>query len=515
MHSRDTSNHVNGPNGVNGTLRSRRASAAEPAVVQVERRSGIIVQKFGGTSVGSAERMNSVASIVKASMADNRIIVVLSAMSSYVKAEGTTSMLLEAAEDILLPNSNRYLDIVSMIEQNHLRAIKDAISSEKIRAECERDVRADCERLRSFMSAAEIIDEISPRSKDIIIGTGERLSARIFTSVLEDKGIKATYVNLAKLVTKQFELKSLDQSFYDYLTDRLAATVRTHDPPDSSGVLVVTGFLGPVPGSILSTIGRGYTDLTAALIAVGTGADELQIWKEVDGIFTADPRKVKRARLLPTISPEEAAELTYYGSEVIHPFTMEQVIRAAIPIRIKNTFVPSGAGTLILPNPGRVDVGSDVDMSSKHATAATIKDNITVLNVHSNRKSVSHGFFAQIFSTLDRFGIVVDLISTSEVHVSMALGPNITAGKLDAALVELRKYGTVDVLNDMAILSLVGREMRNTVGIASRMFATLAENKVNIEMISQGASEINISCVIEESMAVEALRAVHDACILT
>lgn len=187
-------------------------------------------------------------------------------------------------------------------------------------------------------------------------------------------------------------------------------------------VPVLTGYFGPVPGSILQTIGRGYTDLTAALVAVGMKAHELQIWKEVDGIFTADPRKAPKARLLDSISPEEAAELTYYGSEVIHPFTMGQVIRASIPIRIKNAFYPLGKGTVILPNgvteEDHFSCGPKQDGNSptspttlypplkggstKHPTAVTIKDNVTVVNVHSNKKSVSHGFFAHIFLTLDK-----------------------------------------------------------------------------------------------------------------
>ncbi|KAJ3408490.1 Aspartokinase [Chytridiales sp. JEL 0842] len=437
-------------------------------------------------------------------------------MSSYVKAEGTTSRLLEAADDILLPNSTRYLDIVNIIEESHLKAVDEAILNDDIRSKARRDVQAECQKLKSFMSAAEIIDEISPRSRDIIIGTGEKLSARIFSYVLLDRDVKAEYVSLDKIIDRHFEITSLDQRFYDYLSERLAERMSSI-PSDT--VPVLTGFLGPVPGSILTTIGRGYTDLTAALLAVGIKAEELQIWKEVDGIFTADPRKAKKAKLLPNITPEEAAELTYYGSEVVHPFTMEQVIRASIPIRIKNTFKPEGEGTLILP--GKSPSNSTLDISNgatpkqpKHATAVTIKDNVIVVNVHSNRKSVSHGFLAQIFATLDKHGIVVDLISTSEVHVSMALGPFATEKKLSKAIPDLKKYGQVDIVTDMAILSLVGREMRNSVGIASRMFATLARNGVNIEMISQGASEINISCVIEESKSVAALTAVHDACVL-
>lgn len=276
----------------------------------------------------------------------------------------------------------------------------------------------------------------------------------------------------------------------------------------------------------MNSIGRGYTDLAAALIAVGLDAEELQVWKEVDGIFTADPRKVKDARMLNIITPEEASELTYYGSEVIHPFTMEQVIRAQIPIRIKNVMNPQGAGTIIFPDqpsgactPKRntpppsskvlLENGYQLDLSRRHPTAVTIKDNVWVLNIHSNRKSVSHGFFAQIFTTLDRYGIAVDLISTSEVHISMALGANVIEAEMEKAMEALRSLGTVSVMKDMAILSLVGKQMKNMVGISGRMFTTLAKAGINIEMISQGASEINISCVILERQSVQALNVIH------
>jgi aspartate kinase len=266
----------------------------------------------------------------------------------------------------------------------------------------------------------------------------------------------------------------------------------------------------------LETIGRGYTDLTAALIAVACKASELQIWKEVDGIFTADPRKVTQAQKIASITPEEAAELTYYGSEVIHPFTMEQVINASIPIRIKNTFNPNGDGTLITPiknvlNPDKT-VSTANSKSYGRPTAVTVKENITVLNLASNRKSNSHGFFAKAFSILDKFGIIVDLISTSEVNISMAFG---SAGeKLDQALALLQKCGTVSVLRNMAIISLVGREMKNTVGVSSKMFGALAKLSINIEMISQGASEINISCVIDQKFATLALNAIHESLIV-
>ena len=244
------------------------------------------------------------------------------------------------------------------------------------------------------------------------------------------------YINLDRLIEKKFDPKKLDQSFYDYLSVRLGELI---GPYVETHVCVVTGFFGPCPGSLLETVGRGYTDLTAALVSVGIKAEELQVWKEVDGIFTADPRKVPSAKKLASISPEEAAELTYYGSEVIHPFTMEQVIRASIPIRIKNTFNPSGDGTLIIP-----DTHFTVKTpSNRHPTAVTIKDHVVVLNVHSNRKTNSHGFLAQTFLILDNFGIVVDLIATSEVHVSMALCATIDEEKLQEAIEDIMKFGSV------------------------------------------------------------------------
>jgi aspartate kinase len=266
-------------------------------------------------------------------------------------------------------------------------------------------------------------------------------------------------------------------------------------------VPVITGYFGTVPGGLLDgEIGRGYTDLCASLIAVGLKAEELQVWKEVDGIFTADPTKVPTARLLPTINPAEAAELTFYGSEVIHHLTMDQVINAKPPIRIriKNVKNPRSNGTIIVPDPvlapsrplmrhrASSGIGRKVP---KRPTAVTIKDKISVINVHSNKRSISHGFFARVFSILDKRQISVDLISTSEVHVSMAIhSANISDEDLQLTKEELEECGEVSIIHKMAILSLVGADMKHMIGIAGKMFSTLGENNINIEMISQGTA---------------------------
>ncbi|KAG0213688.1 Aspartokinase [Mortierella sp. GBA30] len=482
-----------------------------------------VVQKFGGTSIGKfIETITG--TIVQSYLSTNRVAVVCSARSSESKSMGTTNRLLKAAASAMQPGSIEYVETVQDIRLDHLNTAKNHISDPDVLKRVQDEVNQDCDRLSAFLRAIQTIEEISPRSKDIIMAVGEKLSCRIVAGLLEDRGVETQFICLESVIEAVFDINCLDQNFYDYLSRAFAAAVSScgHRVP------VVTGFFGPVPGSLLTSIGRGYTDLAAALLAVGLDAEELQVWKEVDGIFTADPRKVKDARLLNIITPEEASELTYYGSEVIHPFTMEQVIRAQIPIRIKNVMNPSGSGTIIFPDQppsgvstptGRMtpplssrmllDNGYQLDLTRRHPTAVTIKDNVWVLNVHSNRKSVSHGFFAQIFGTLDRYGIAIDLISTSEVHISMALGAAVNETEMEKALKQLRSIGTVDVTKGMAILSLVGKQMKNMVGISGRMFTTMAKAGINIEMISQGASEINISCVILESQALQAMNVIH------
>ncbi|KAF3936884.1 Aspartokinase [Dactylella cylindrospora] len=483
--------------------------------------AGWVIQKFGGTSVGKFP-VKIAEEIVKVYVAQNKVAIVCSARSTDTKAEGTTNRLLKAASEALIADSDKYLDIVEQIREDHIREAINLISDPNILEELSRQIEAECTKLANFLGAAQIINEISPKSKDIIIGAGEKLSCRLMTALLKDRGVDAEYVNLENILPPGYQMKGgLCQHFYDDLARRLGERILEC----GDRVPVITGFFGYVPGSLLDVIGRGYTDLCAALVAVGIDADELQVWKEVDGIFTADPRKVRSARLLPTITPEEAAELTYYGSEVIHPYTMEQVIRARIPIRIKNVENPTGPGTVIFPDTMstkglatpphppkllRAESHALLQLKPRRPTAVTIKNKIVVLNIHSNRKSLSHGFFANIFSTLDRYQLVVDLISTSEVHVSMALHAEVRDEQMSDAIDELRKYGTVDVIRNMTILSLVGKHMKNMVGIAGKMFSTLAASEVNIEMISQGASEINISCVIDEKDATKALRVIHD-----
>ncbi|EUC44105.1 hypothetical protein COCMIDRAFT_38000 [Bipolaris oryzae ATCC 44560] len=495
---------------------------------------GWVVLKFGGTSVGKFPE--NIADIVKAGLQTNRAAIVCSARSNNTKLEGTTNRLLRAARAAERPNHRAYDEIVEAIRLDHIQAGKDILKSPEILASYTEEVNAECESLIKILESAQHLEEVTNHTEDKIISKGEKLSCRYMAAILNDRGTPAQFVDLSDVIKPNAPIKGgLQEKFYKDLAVDFASQVEAC----GDKVPVITGFFGNVPGGLLTSVGRGYTDLCAALVAVGIKAKELQVWKEVDGIFTADPRKVPTAALLPSVTPAEAAELTFYGSEVIHPFTMEQVIRARIPIRIKNVMNPRNAGTIIFPDNLRdiddraplKDTGLFRTRSSslltqlegpKRPTAVTIKHNIVVLNVHSNKRTRAHGFLMNIFNILDNWRLSVDLISSSEVHVSMALHSEsallsgggeddykIQSKDLQGAVNDLGALGTIDIVPDMAIVSLVGKQLKNMIGISGKFFSVLGQNNINIEMISQGASEINISCVIEEREADRALNVVH------
>ncbi|KAK0555089.1 Aspartokinase [Tilletia horrida] len=570
---------LEGDDSRHGSPSSRRDSYSSPAFRPRGSSSG---SETNGVSITANGRIRMGAGSRSSSAMSNSISSL--SLTDAPATPETSAVDAMAPENMRAPVSTGFNLTVDRLLSDHLTAARKAITkNSELLSSVVAAIEEDCARLRDFLSAAQIIEEISPKSKDIIIGVGERLACRIVVGALRDSGVDAELVTLDNIVDSSFfegpdavldpsarlgtHEGSLEQNFYDLLARRLGERLQ-----QCTGVPVVTGYFGNVPGSLLTQVGRGYTDLCAALCAVGVGAQELQIWKEVDGVFTADPRKVPTARLIPSITPEEAAELTYYGSEVIHPFTMEQAIKNAIPIRIKNVENPGGSGTVIFPTvsdgtngqvvPPEISMGGRLRQPQTPSasgsntpwgthpgylvplspdglpivaptadgaapvngapgsgpqgvirrvpTAVTIKDKVVVLNVSSNRKTISHAFFSRIFGTLDRYGVVVDLISTSEVHVSMAIPSNsLRPRTLDRVKSELDKVGTVSVLRDMAILSLVGSHMRHMIGVAGKMFATLGEGNINIEMISQGANEINISCVVHEKSALKALNLIH------
>ena len=463
-----------------------------------------------------------------------------SARSPGKKVGGTTSRLLEVVRNLQLLGPAAAMSdeaaqtqlvetaqaLIHSICNEHVASAKNSVADPALRDALCKEIEDECRELAEYVAAIKRFNlEVNARSKDRVISFGEKLSCRFMTYVLRDHQVAAEYVDLADALHSGaggHSHERLDAAFYKEAASIFAKKVLAC----GDSVPVVTGFFGNVPGSLVDgDVGRGYTDLCAALVAVGLKAQELQVWKEVDGIFTADPSKVPTARLIPSITPSEAAELTFYGSEVIHHLTMDQVVKAVppIPVRIKNVKNPRGNGTIVLPDPVRAPgqqlqrvargsfvtpntngtaqasrpavAGAGVRLTPRRPTAVTIKDRISVLNIHSNKRSLAHGFVARVFSILDQHQISVDLIATSEVHVSMAIhAPDVSSpsdvgvadSNLELARKELGALGDVSLLHGMAILSLVGADMKNMIGVAGKMFSTLGEHNINIEMISQG-----------------------------
>ena len=454
----------------------------------------IVVQKFGGTSVGSGERLCMVADIIKNSAKENRVIVVVSAMSPEQKSNGTTSLLLKAAD--LAVADQPFAEILGQISIYHKEAINSAIKSATFIKASEAYVDSELAKLESFLTAIRTIGELSSISMDTVIAVGEKLSAFILSQVLNDRGIPSDYKNLSEIVDKSY--KSVDSEFFKMLQNRFAEVCR----PNGAIVPVVTGYFGLVPGGMVEKIGRGYTDFTAALVTAGLGKEhvqELQVWKEVDGICTADPRRVETARVLSEISALEAAELTHFGSEVLHPFTMERVTSAQIPIRVKNTFRPELPGTKIVTSSPN---------NQFPITAITAKKGITVVTITSNRMFDTYGFLAQTFSVLKRHGVVVDLVSTSEISISFTVEK---AAVMEKAMVDLEALGQISVASNQAILAIVGENMNKHFDIPGKLFSALGVEQIKVGMISKGESQVNISCVIDNENVEKALPAVHRA----
>ncbi|KAF4341697.1 aspartate kinase [Fusarium beomiforme] len=466
-----------------------------------------VVQKFGGTSIGKFPD--------KVFGTTSRLLQVYRTLRGIVAITQDPDM-----QELLF---DRLGSIIRDICDDQVATVQISVLRQDIRDETIQQITKDCQELLDYTSAAKRFNlDINGRSKDKMVSFGEKLSCRLMVAMLRDRDIPAEYVDLSEIIPSNNSNQLKPKFFHE-----AAAIFGKRVEACNGRVPVITGFFGSVPGSLIdSGIGRGYSDLCAVLVAIGLHAERVQIWKEVDGIFTADPREVPDARCLPSITPSEAAELTFYGSEVIHHAALSLAIQAKPPVSIfvKNVQKPWGQGTVVVPNDSDetsswpIDYldNSDSDSSSstvlpKMPTAVTIKRDITILNILSNKQSMSHGFFVKVFTILAEHDISVDLISTSEVHVSMAINSsNMEPSHIKNVQSKLAEEGEVNVLPGMAILSLVGAELKNMEGIAGRMFSILGEQHVNIEMISQGASEINISCVIPEKDATRALNMLHD-----
>lgn len=446
----------------------------------------MLVMKFGGTSVGSAERMEQIITLTSDSKrVKSSPVVVLSAMS------GVTNMLIEGAELSLKRDLAGGLAKVEAIRQKHLEAIAQLFKDEETKEKLTADIDVRLDELRVLYKGVSYVGELSKRSLDTISGIGELLSSKIVAELAKARGIKSAWVDARDFVIT-------DDAFgrANPLWDKVeSGTQKTILPLLKEGRTVFTqGFIGKTLDGVSTTLGRGGSDYSASIIGTALDAEEIQIWTDVDGMLSADPRVVPDARLLTEVSFQEASELAYFGAKVLHPLTIKPAVEKNIPVRILNTFRPENNGTLITANAE----------TSETIRAVAAKKHIIAIFLSSPRMLMTHGFLAQVFGIFDRHRIPIDLISTSEVSVALTID---TKDGLDALVSDLKEYGEVQIMDDVAIVSVVGRQFRVQSGIASRVFRALTD--INIMVISGGASDINLNFVVSSDDADKAIKQLH------
>lgn len=459
-----------------------------------------LVMKFGGTSVATGENIRNVASLVADNVKpDCGIIVVVSAL------DGVTDELFEAAEHARKEKQDYIQAFKQRMLERHCTAIAKAIKSSAIRKEVEHTITKIIEELEKVLTGICYVGELTPKSKDYVLSFGERLSAPIVCAALRDLKLKS-----AAFTGKEAGIVT-DSNFGDanplfnvtkhQLKERI-------EPLLGDGVVpVVTGYIAATQDGVVTTLGRGGSDYSATIIAAALGVDEVWIWTDVDGIMTADPKIVPSARLLHQLSYQEAAELAIFGAKAMHPRALEPIMRENIPARIRNVFSPNNTGTLI---------SNETSATSQDAVkaVAVVKD-VAMINVSGGGMVGAPGSYARILDLLGKNGINVMMISAaaSEANISLVIRRNMLGRALSTLEIVLlgRGFATdVGAEDDVSVVAAMGANMKGTPGVASRIFSTQAKNGINIRMIAQGSSELNISFVVKEKDGKAAVQAIHE-----
>ncbi len=434
-----------------------------------------VVLKFGGTSVGSADAIRRAAGIVERALPEHPVVVV-SAVG------GITDRLLRLASTAASGGESQPLE--NEIVEKHRALVGELDLDPGL-------LDPWLTELRDLSRGLALLREASPRTLDRLASLGERMSARLIAAHLTSRGVTARAIDAwdAGLVTDaRFGCaRPLPEA-----SARIAAALAP-----VAEVPVITGFLGREPCGGITTLGRGGSDYSASIFGAAIGAREVQIWTDVDGVLTADPRQVKSARPVPVLSFAEAAELAFFGAKVLHPATMVPAVRAGIPIRVLNTWRPDEPGTRVV---GRLAAGE------RGIKSIATKGHIAAVNVVASEMMFQYGFLERIADVFARHEVVVDVIATSEVSVALTVDE---AARLDPVVADLTTFSEVSVVRDLALVSVVGEELRDGMGVQARVFGTLAELGVRAEMASYGATRNNLSLVIPRARLGEVQEALH------
>jgi len=449
----------------------------------------VIVMKFGGTSVADADAIKRLIGIVRQQIepmkSSSAPVVVVSALA------GVTDKLVAIAQLAEDGAADRAASELQALLERHL-AVAAAITSGS-REQTAADVRREFDELTDLVHALAVLREVSPRSRDAVLAAGEVVSSRIVAAALKDHRIPSAWVDARAVLVTDAEHTAAAPDMRD-TCERSAERVA---PIAAAGrVAVLGGFIGATSAGITSTLGRGGSDYSAAIFGACLDADEIQIWTDVDGMLTADPRIVPQPRLVPQLSFAEASELAYFGAKVLHPSTILPAVSKDIPVRILNSRRPDNPGTRIT---------RDGAPAAGQLTAIACKRDVTVVDITSTRMLMAHGFLRRLFEVFERFKTAVDVVTTSEVSVSVTVDDT---RRLEAILDNLHNFAEASCEREMAIICAVGENLRADPTLFSR--AVTALDRIPLRLVSQAASRRNITFVLRDSDVPHAMMRLHE-----
>ncbi|MCD6493401.1 MAG: aspartate kinase [Archaeoglobaceae archaeon] len=453
-----------------------------------------IVMKFGGTSVKDGESILHCANLVK-KFSENEVVVVVSAMA------GVTDSLIHAAQKCYSDPSPGFVKLFSAeMTKKHYEAIEEAVKNRDLKSKVMEVVDRLIDELEKVLLGISYLGELTRRSEDYIVSFGERLVAPIFSASLLSLGVDSVALtggDAGIITDRNFGRAKPLPKVYQVIKTRLDPLIRI-----KKTIPVVTGFIGITDDGSITTLGRGGSDLTATLLAAALDADEVWLWKEVDGVMTTDPKIVPKARLIPEISYQEAMELSHFGAKILHPRALEHVVKKKIPVRIKNTFNPDAPGTVI----------KDIATSTKDIVKAlSLIEKAAIVNISGAGFDFAE-IMAEVFNRLSEAKVNVIMVSqsSSELNLSIVVDYN-DVNKALKALKHLNN-GIVNVSEkkDIAVISAVGAGMAGTPGVAGRIFSALGRNKINVIMISQSCSEFNVSFAVARKDCRKAVEVIHE-----
>jgi len=460
-----------------------------------------IVMKFGGTSVGSAEAIAQAAAIVEDYTArGERLIVVVSAM------RGVTDALIEGAVTAAQGDDQTYRGLVSDLRVRHTLAVAELVADPERRTGLLKKIDAYLDEFATFCHSVRILGEVTPRAMDAISSLGERINARIVAAALRAREIAAQAVDATDLIVTDDRFQQASP-----LRESTEAQVNAVLRPllDQQIVPVVTGFIGATTDGVVTTLGRGGSDYSAAILGAALSADEVWTWTDVDGVMTADPRIAPNAHVIPTLSYNEVGELAYFGAKVLHPKTISPVVAEGIPVLVRNTFNPTCPGTRIVEEP---------ESTPGTVKAVTAIEGLSMVTVEGRGMMGVPGIAARTFAAVASQGASVLMISQASSEQSICFV--IPARDVDAVIQALeealalelarRDIDRVWALDDVVIVSAVGAGMRGTPGVAARLFQSLATEAINVIAIAQGSSECSISIVVSADQSIQAVQQIHE-----